>query len=59
LVLLELALIQFGINELIKEGFTIVTTPELVKKQLVESCGFLVNFQNNVAKRRTYSNLFN
>lgn len=39
-VFLELSLIQFVTNHLHKKGFTVVSTPELVKQKVVEGCGF-------------------
>lgn len=39
-VLLELALVRFVSTFLIENGWTIHTTPELVRRSVVEACGF-------------------
>lgn len=39
-VLLELALVQFAIEKLVQEGFTIYTTPDLARDEVLEGIGF-------------------
>lgn len=39
-VLLEMALINWAVSEVMKKGFTPLTTPEIVRSSLVEKCGF-------------------
>jgi len=38
--LLEQALINYGINKIIKKGFTFMTTPDICKNTIIEGCGF-------------------
>lgn len=40
LVLLEQALIGFAFSKLRKYGFTLISTPDLVKNEVIEGCGF-------------------
>src|SRR5690606_8027027 len=40
-VLLELALIQYAIEKLRSEGFTLFTTPDLARDEVLEGIGFL------------------
>lgn len=40
-VLLELALIQYAVHKLRKEGFTLFTTPDLARDEVLEGIGFL------------------
>jgi seryl-tRNA synthetase len=40
LALLEFALIQYALGILLKHGFTIFTTPDLAKKEVLEGLGF-------------------
>lgn len=40
-VLLELALVQFAISTLVKEGFTPIITPDLAKQDVLEGIGFI------------------
>lgn len=40
-VLLELALIQYTMQKLVKEGFTPVITPDLAKQEVLEGIGFI------------------
>jgi seryl-tRNA synthetase len=40
-VLLELALIQYAVHKLRKEGFTLFTTPDLARDDVLEGIGFL------------------
>jgi len=42
-VLLELALIQFALKTLMKEGFTPVITPDLIKKETMQGLGYMEN----------------
>lgn len=42
-VLLEFALIQFGLETLIKEGFTPVIPPVLVTKEIMQGLGYMEN----------------
>ncbi|KAL1310108.1 hypothetical protein AAHE18_17G223800 [Arachis hypogaea] len=39
-VLLEMALVNWTLSEVMKKGFTPLTTPELVRSSVVEKCGF-------------------
>jgi seryl-tRNA synthetase len=39
-VLLEYALIQYTISMLLKEGFTLITTPDLARDRILEGIGF-------------------
>ncbi|XP_031375130.1 serine--tRNA ligase, chloroplastic/mitochondrial isoform X1 [Punica granatum] len=39
-VLLEMALINWTLSEVVKRGFTLLTTPEIVRSSVVEKCGF-------------------
>ena len=39
-VLLELALIQYAVEKLVKEGFTLYTTPDLARDDILEGIGF-------------------
>lgn len=39
-VLLELALQQFAVNRLMKEGFTLTTTPDMARLEILEGIGF-------------------
>ncbi|KAL1317187.1 hypothetical protein HN51_069285 [Arachis hypogaea] len=39
-VLLEMALVNWTLSEVMKRGFTPLTTPELVRSSIVEKCGF-------------------
>jgi len=39
-VLLELALIQYAIEKLVAEGFTLYTTPDLARDEVLEGIGF-------------------
>lgn len=39
-VLLEMALLNWTLSEVMKRGFTPLTTPELVRSSVVEKCGF-------------------
>ncbi len=39
--LLELALVQYAMNALVKEGFTPVITPDLARAEVLEGIGFL------------------
>ncbi|MBB02868.1 MAG: serine--tRNA ligase [Planctomyces sp.] len=39
-VLLELALVQFAVEKLVKEGFTIISTPDLARNEVLEGVGF-------------------
>ena len=40
-VLLELALIQYAVHKLRREGFTLFTTPDLARDEVLEGIGFL------------------
>ncbi len=42
-VLLELALVQFAMETLTKEGFTPVMTPDLIKKETMQGLGYMEN----------------
>ncbi|KAK7351196.1 hypothetical protein VNO77_10474 [Canavalia gladiata] len=39
-VLLEMALVNWTLSEVMKRGFTPLTTPEIVRSSVVEKCGF-------------------
>lgn len=39
-VMLEMALINWTLSQVIKSGFIPLTTPELVRSSVVEKCGF-------------------
>ncbi len=39
-VLLELALVQFAVEKLVQEGYTIYTTPDLARDEVLEGIGF-------------------
>lgn len=39
-VMLEMALVNWTLSEVMKKGFTPLTTPELVRSAVVEKCGF-------------------
>ncbi|GAA0152301.1 aminoacyl-tRNA synthetase [Lithospermum erythrorhizon] len=39
-VLLEMGLINWAVSEVMKKGFTPLTTPEIVRSSVVEKCGF-------------------
>ncbi|EPS71125.1 hypothetical protein M569_03632, partial [Genlisea aurea] len=39
-VLLELGLVNWAVSEVMKRGFTPLTTPEIVRSSVVEKCGF-------------------
>jgi seryl-tRNA synthetase len=38
--LLELALINWATNIVVKKGFTPMTTPDIARTHIVEACGF-------------------
>jgi seryl-tRNA synthetase len=38
--LLEQALINYGVDKIIKKGFTFMTTPDICKNTIIEGCGF-------------------
>jgi seryl-tRNA synthetase len=40
-VLLELALVQYAINALVREGFTPVITPDMARSEVLEGIGFI------------------
>jgi seryl-tRNA synthetase len=40
-VLLELALVQYAMQKLIKEGYTPIITPDLAKQEVLEGIGFI------------------
>jgi seryl-tRNA synthetase len=42
-VLLEFALVQFGLETLLKEGFTPVIPPVLIKKEVMQGLGYMEN----------------
>lgn len=46
-VRLELALVQYCISKIEKHGFTLYTTPELVRTRVVEGCGFQPRASNS------------
>ena len=40
-VLLELALVQYAVEKLVAEGFTITTTPDLARDEVLEGIGYI------------------
>ncbi|KAK0576420.1 hypothetical protein LWI29_017118 [Acer saccharum] len=50
-VMLEMALINWTLSEVMKRGFTPLTTPEIVRSSVVEKCGF----QPRAANTQVYS----
>jgi seryl-tRNA synthetase len=53
-VLLELALIQYAMNALIREGYTPVITPDLARAEVLEGIGFIPR-DPDPDKRQIYS----
>lgn len=45
-VLLEMALVNWTISQLMRRGFTPLTTPEIVRSSIVEKCGFQPRGEN-------------
>ncbi|KAM7253222.1 hypothetical protein ACFE04_025840 [Oxalis oulophora] len=45
-VMLELALVNWTLSEVMKRGFTPLTTPEIVRSSVVEKCGFQPRGEN-------------
>ncbi|XP_057986995.1 serine--tRNA ligase, chloroplastic/mitochondrial isoform X3 [Hevea brasiliensis] len=45
-VMLEMALVNWTLSEVMKRGFTPLTTPELVRSSVVEKCGFQPRGEN-------------
>ncbi|PON46772.1 Serine-tRNA ligase, type [Parasponia andersonii] len=45
-VMLEMALINWTLSQVMKSGFTPLTTPELVRSSVVEKCGFQPRGEN-------------
>jgi seryl-tRNA synthetase len=45
-VLLELALINWTLSQLLSKGFVPLSTPDLVRSTVVEKCGFQPRGQN-------------
>ncbi|XP_021285473.1 serine--tRNA ligase, chloroplastic/mitochondrial isoform X2 [Herrania umbratica] len=45
-VLLEMALVNWTLTEVMKRGFTPLTTPEIVRSSVVEKCGFQPRGEN-------------
>ncbi|CAL5417832.1 unnamed protein product [Camellia sinensis] len=45
-VLLEMALVNWTISEVMRRGFTPLTTPEIVRSSVVEKCGFQPRGEN-------------
>lgn len=39
-VMLEMGLVNWAVSEVMKRGFTPLTTPEIVRSSVVEKCGF-------------------
>ena len=50
LVILELALIRFALDLLVKEGFTIFSTPTIVRKEALYGTGFLPAGEDDIYK---------
>ncbi|KNA18710.1 hypothetical protein SOVF_068280 [Spinacia oleracea] len=45
-VMLEMALVNWTLSEVMKRGFTPLTTPEIVRASVVEKCGFQPRAEN-------------
>lgn len=45
-VMLEMALINWALSEVMRKGFTPLTTPEIVRSSIVEKCGFQPRGEN-------------
>lgn len=45
-VMLEMALVNWTLSEVMKRGFTPLTTPEIVRSSVVEKCGFQPRGEN-------------
>lgn len=50
LVLLELALMRFALDELAKKGYTLLTTPLMMRREPYEGCVSLEDFENVMYK---------
>lgn len=50
-VLLEMALINWTLTEVMKKGFTPLTTPEIIRSSVVEKCGFQPRATNTQVHR--------
>jgi len=50
LVLLNLALIRFGLEFMIKKGFTVVQTPYMLRREVVAGCVALSDFEDAIYK---------
>lgn len=50
-VLLEMALINWTLSEVMKKGFTPLTTPEIARSSVVEKCGFQPRGTNTQVNR--------
>ncbi|OGH15029.1 MAG: serine--tRNA ligase [Candidatus Levybacteria bacterium RIFCSPLOWO2_02_FULL_37_10] len=53
-VLLELALIQFVLEKLTKEGFIPVVPPALIKKEITEKLGYWHGMKNGITSNEEY-----
>ncbi|KAJ8772083.1 hypothetical protein K2173_027260 [Erythroxylum novogranatense] len=54
-VMLEMALINWTLSEVMKRGFTPLTTPEIVRSSVVEKCGFQPRGDNTQVYSIEYS----
>ncbi|GES85380.1 seryl-tRNA synthetase [Rhizophagus clarus] len=54
--LLELALIQYGIEKAIKKGFTPIITPDVIKSEFSHACGFQPRDNEEVSQNYFISN---
>ncbi|MCP8317453.1 MAG: serine--tRNA ligase [archaeon] len=50
LVLLNLALIRFGLEFMIKKGFTVIQTPYMLRREVVAGCVALSDFKDAIYK---------
>lgn len=53
-VLLEMALINWTLSEVMKKGFTPLTTPEIARSSVVEKCGFQPRGKNTQVHRCSF-----
>lgn len=44
--MLEMALVNWTLSEVMKRGYTPLTTPEIVRSSIVEKCGFQPRGEN-------------
>ena len=56
LALLEQALMQYTIQQLIQYGYTAISTPDLIKTQYIEACGFM---PRTTANQKSATQIYN